>query len=83
MQLVEQHVIRKGDGRYEAIEQAAFASKNLYNAANYLIRLQRRMEQRGFPADDSLVILVREAHNAMHKLTTRVHYLGCRSKTGG
>jgi putative transposase len=38
MQLVEQHVIRKGDARYEAIDQAAFASKNLYNAANYVIR---------------------------------------------
>lgn len=38
MQLVEQHVIRKGDARYETIDQAAFASKNLYNAANYVIR---------------------------------------------
>ncbi len=37
MQLVEQHVIRKNDLRYEAIDQAAFASKNLYNAANYEI----------------------------------------------
>jgi putative transposase len=38
MQLVEQHVIRKGDARYEIIDQSAFASKNLYNAANYLVR---------------------------------------------
>lgn len=38
MQLVEQHVLRKSDARYEAIDQAAFASKNLYNAANYEIR---------------------------------------------
>src|SRR2546423_9314596 len=38
MQLVEQHVIRKGDARYAVIDQAAFASKNLYNAANYEIR---------------------------------------------
>jgi putative transposase len=38
MQLVEQHVIRKSDARYEVIDQAAFASKNLYNAANYEIR---------------------------------------------
>jgi putative transposase len=38
MQLVEQHVIRKTDPRYAAIDQAAFASKNLYNAANYLVR---------------------------------------------
>lgn len=38
MQLVEQHVIHKGDVRFDAIDQATFASKNLYNAANYEIR---------------------------------------------
>jgi len=38
MQLVEQHVISKTDPRYTKIDQAAFASKNLYNAALYEIR---------------------------------------------
>ena len=38
MQLVEQHIISKSDARYEAIDRAAFAAKNLYNAANYLVR---------------------------------------------
>src|SRR5207302_5718172 len=38
MQLVEQHVISKTDSRYAAIDRAAFASKNLYNAALYEIR---------------------------------------------
>ncbi len=38
MQLVEQHVIKQTDSRYQAIDAAAFASKNLYNAANYVIR---------------------------------------------
>jgi putative transposase len=38
MQLVERHVIKHTDSRYQAIDQAAFASKNLYNAANYIIR---------------------------------------------
>ena len=38
MQLVEQHVIRKTDPRFVAIDAAAFASKNLYNAANYIVR---------------------------------------------
>ena len=38
MQLVEQHVIRKADPRFAMIDQAAFASKNLYNAANYIVR---------------------------------------------
>src|SRR5216684_2272222 len=38
MQLVEQHVIGKSDPRYAIIDTAAFASKNLYNAANYEYR---------------------------------------------
>jgi putative transposase len=38
MQLVEQHVISRSDPRYAIIDTAAFASKNLYNAANYEYR---------------------------------------------
>ena len=38
MQLVEQHTISKSDPRYSMIDAAAFASKNLYNAANYELR---------------------------------------------
>jgi putative transposase len=38
MQLVEQHCIRKRDPRYAIIDEAAFKSKNLYNAALYEMR---------------------------------------------
>jgi putative transposase len=38
MQLVERHIICKGDSRYTAIDAASFASKNLYNLANYHMR---------------------------------------------
>jgi putative transposase len=38
MRLVEQHRIDRHDPRFAAIDAAAFASKNLYNAANYLLR---------------------------------------------
>jgi putative transposase len=38
MQLVEQHVIDRDDLRYAVIDAAAFASKNLYNAALYELR---------------------------------------------
>jgi len=38
MQLVEQHRIDKKDPRYAMIDEAAFKSKNLYNAANYKLR---------------------------------------------
>jgi hypothetical protein len=60
LQLVEQHVIGKNDPRYTIIDEAAFRSKNLYNAALYEIRqafihegtylnynqVQRRMQSR-------------------------------------
>ncbi len=38
MQLVEQHCISKNDPRYAVIDEAAFKSKNLYNAALYELR---------------------------------------------
>jgi putative transposase len=38
MQVVEQHRIDRHDPRWAAIDAAAFASKNLYNAALYLTR---------------------------------------------
>ncbi|HEY7833416.1 MAG TPA: transposase [Ktedonobacterales bacterium] len=38
MQLAEQHVIKRADPRFTPIDAAAFASKNLYNAANYAVR---------------------------------------------
>jgi hypothetical protein len=38
MQLVEKHMIKQTDPRFAASDRAAFASKNLYNAALYEIR---------------------------------------------
>jgi putative transposase len=38
MQLTEHHILSRGDSRFALIDQAAFAAKNLYNAANYLVR---------------------------------------------
>jgi putative transposase len=38
VQLVEQTIINESDPRYAAIDAAAFAAKNLWNAANYLVR---------------------------------------------
>ncbi len=45
MQLVEQHIISKGDPRYARLNAAAFASKNLWNAANYRVRQSFIFEQ--------------------------------------
>lgn len=38
IQLVEQHLIWPNGSRFEVIDQAAFAAKNLYNRANYILR---------------------------------------------
>ena len=38
MQLTEQHILGRSDSRFEAVDVASFAAKNLYNAANYHIR---------------------------------------------
>ena len=38
MHLVEQHIINQTDSRFAMIDAAAFAAKNLYNAANYRVR---------------------------------------------
>ncbi|MBV9706262.1 MAG: transposase [Chloroflexi bacterium] len=38
MQLTEQHIIKRGDPRFVALDAASFASKNLYNAGLYEIR---------------------------------------------
>lgn len=38
MQLVERHRISRSDPRFAALDRAAFASKNLYNAALYMTR---------------------------------------------
>jgi putative transposase len=38
MQLVERHIINPNNSIFAEIDAAAFASKNLYNAANYIMR---------------------------------------------
>jgi hypothetical protein len=43
MQLAERHIIKRGDPRFATIDVAAFASKNLYNAAKNRERLGQRL----------------------------------------
>ena len=38
MQLVEKHIIKKSHKYYKELDNLCFLSKNLYNAANYIIR---------------------------------------------
>jgi len=57
MQLTEQHIIKRGDPRFAALDAASFASKNLYNAALYQLR-------QAFFADRDMATLrpTRQAH---------------------
>ena len=38
MQLTERHIIKLTEHRFAQIDELAFKSKNLYKAANYVIR---------------------------------------------
>src|SRR5215469_4148883 len=70
MQLVEQHVISKADPRFAAIDAAAFQAKNLYNAANYLVRQAFIFEYRylGYAAVFHLI----KHHDAYRALPRKV-----------
>jgi putative transposase len=70
MRLVEQHVIRATDPRYAAIDRAAFASKNLYNAANYLVR--RSFIHEGIALSVAAVFHLIKDHEAYSALPRKV-----------
>jgi hypothetical protein len=48
--------------------QAKRICQALYPATNYMMRLRRRMEQRGFPPNDALYLQVCAAHEAVNRL---------------
>src|SRR5258707_15481579 len=70
MRLVEQHSIKKGDPRYEKIDQAAFASKNLWNAANYVVR--QSFIHEGIYLDHVKVFQQIKSHEAYQALPRKV-----------
>src|SRR5260221_7195436 len=70
MQLVEQHVISKSDPRYAAVDAAAFASKNLYNAALYEMR-QAFIHQGRYISYNQLDKLM-QSHEAYKALPAKV-----------
>jgi putative transposase len=70
MRLVEQHIIKQGDPRYEKIEQTAFASKNLWNAANYVVR--QSFIHEGIYLDNVKVFHQVKSHEAYQALPRKV-----------
>jgi putative transposase len=57
VQLVEQHHVHKGEVYFDRIDQAAFAAKNLYNKANYLVRQSFIFEKRYIGYGDTYHLL--------------------------
>jgi putative transposase len=70
MQLVEQHLVSRGDPRYHQIDVAAFASKNLWNAANYLVR-QAFINEGRYLNNVAIYHLIK-AHDAYQALPRKV-----------
>src|SRR6267378_1184721 len=70
MQLVEQHIIGRNDPRYGVIDAAAFASKNLYNAALYELRQAYILQGRylSYSTMDKLM----QSHEAYKALPAKV-----------
>ena len=63
-------------------EQARRVGVVVGRQLNYLGRLRDRMQRRGFPPNDELVVAVTKAYNAIHGLNVRLHYLCCSSGVG-
>jgi putative transposase len=70
MQLVEQHVINRDDLRYQAIDEAAFKSKNLYNAALYVTR--QAFIHEGKYLDYNTMDKIMQPHEAYKALPAKV-----------
>lgn len=70
MQLVEKHVINRNHPYFAEIDAACFASKNLYNAANYELRqlFFGKRKLCSYPALDKLM----QRHEAYRLLPTKV-----------
>jgi putative transposase len=70
MHLVERHVIKRADPRFVAIDAASFASKNLYNAANYVVR--QSFIHTGIYLNYQEMHRRMKDHDAYHVLPTKV-----------
>jgi putative transposase len=70
MKLVEQHVIKRTDPRYQRLDTAAFASKNLWNAANYLVRQSFIFQ--GVYLNNTAVFHLMKEHEAYQALPRKV-----------
>ena len=57
-----------------AADQCRKMRETLFPLANYVIRLRKRMERRGFPPGDPLYRLVAQTQENLQALTMELHY---------
>lgn len=55
---------------------------SLLPLANYLSRIVKRMERRGFSPNDSLFVSTKRAYDDVCSLMMELHYMGCESGVG-
>jgi hypothetical protein len=77
IEIITQVEVTEMDSRQLSCEQLTAIKATLTPAFNYLLRLQRRMEQRRFPQSDLVYAAVCQAYDAMHKLNTLLHHAEC------
>ena len=70
------------DSRDISRAQAEEMRDRLRTYANYLHRLRRRMDARGFPLSDELLLATDRAYDEARGLVMNLHYLSCKSGVG-
>lgn len=70
------------DSRDLTRQQAEQIHHSMFPLANWLFRLNKRMERGGFPPDDPLSRKARAAYDATCSLMTELHYASCGTGVG-
>jgi hypothetical protein len=73
MSLAEQTMNRESLSK----TQASKLHSKIRDMLGYLFRIRERMQARGFPRDDRLLMSVERAYDSIHRLTVELHYLSC------
>jgi hypothetical protein len=70
------------DSRDLSTAQAEAMRDRLRLYSNYLHRLRRRMDRRGFPLNDELLLATDRAYDEARGLVMALHYASCKSGVG-
>jgi hypothetical protein len=63
-------------------EQARKLDDAMFTHVNFYARLKDRLEKRGFPADDPLMVAAKNAYDAAWVLSRETHNLSVRTPDG-